>query len=299
MYRQIFNRLGDLAQRHHARTLADINLKLIDAYRNERMKAGIVAKTMFTETVVIRQMVNFALTRGDITTDPLQGLRLKKPKPTPQPCWTPEETAQILQAAPAWAKPLLVVLAGTGMRVGELRHLTWEDVDFTRNLLHIRPKGDWKPKTGDQRAIPMGSVVLQTLVSLPRRCSWVFTALRSAKYPKGDNQFSDRYLLACLKKVLKKLGLEGHVHTFRHAFISNALTQGIPEAVVRQWVGHVDAEIIKLYTHIADASSQAAMQRLGDAQSKALQQGARHDGDQTSGSGSAQTQHSERSHEDD
>ena len=66
-----------------------------------------------------------------------------------------------------------------------------------------------------------------------------------------------------LKRVLKKLGLPGHVHTFRHAFISNALTQGIPEAILRQWVGHVDAEVIKLNTHIADVSSQAASTEAG------------------------------------
>ncbi len=71
---------------------------------------------------------------------------------------------------------------------------------------------------------------------------------------------SERLLLANLKKLLKQLDLPGHVHTFRHTFISLALTSGTPEAVVRAWVGHVDAETLRLYTHIADAASQAAMQ---------------------------------------
>ena len=53
--------------------------------------------------------------------------------------------------------------------------------------------------------------------------------------------------------------------TIRHAFISTALVNGTPEAMVRQWVGHVDRDIIKLYTHIADSSSQEAMARLGNA----------------------------------
>ena len=41
---------------------------------------------------------------------------------------------------------------------------------------------------------------------------------------------------------------------------------GVPEAVVRAWVGHVDRDIMKLYTHIAAADSQSAMQRLAEAQ---------------------------------
>jgi len=59
-------------------------------------------------------------------------------------------------------------------------------------------------------------------------------------------------MLEHLERVLRRLGLRGHLHTFRHSFISHALTQGVPEAIVRLWVGRVDREVIKLYTHIAD-----------------------------------------------
>ncbi len=34
------------------------------------------------------------------------------------------------------------------------------------------------------------------------------------------------------------------------------------ESIVCQWVGHVDREIMQLYTHIADNVSHEAMQRL-------------------------------------
>jgi hypothetical protein len=64
--------------------------------------------------------------------------------------------------------------------------------------------------------------------------------------------------------VLSALGLTGHLHTFRHAFISRSLAAGIPEAVVREWVGHVDRDVLRLYTHIVSATSQEAMRRLSD-----------------------------------
>ena len=56
----------------------------------------------------------------------------------------------------------------------------------------------------------------------------------------------DRKMLKELKAVLKTLGLPGHLHTFRHAFISKSLTAGIPEAVVRDRVGQVEPEILRL-----------------------------------------------------
>jgi site-specific recombinase XerD len=85
------------------------------------------------------------------------------------------------------------------------------------------------------------------------------------RFPDEGRQLSERRLLQYLKRLLKKLGLRGHLHTFRHAFSSNALIKGLAEAIVRQWVGHVDADIMQLYTHIADEASKEAMQRLSNA----------------------------------
>lgn len=269
-------RLLDLAGRRKAKSILDVNLAFIDAYRAEavaRKRKPAQPKTVLNETVIIRQIVNFALSRKLITTDPLQGLKLKKVKSKSQPCWTRAQVDQILAASELPHKPAMAILAATGMRVGELKWLTWEDVDFDqgRGILHIRPKDGWKPKTGDQRVIPMQPAIRQLLQGLPRRSPWVLTSAPSARYPQGDHQLSERRLLQYLKRVLKRLGLPGHVHTFRHSFISDALTKGIPEAVVRNWVGHVDQEVMKLYTHIADAASQAAMQRLAEANTKQLQ----------------------------
>jgi integrase len=83
--------------------------------------------------------------------------------------------------------------------------------------------------------------------------------------PNADHQFSERRLLQYLKRVLKPLGLKGHLHTFRHTFISHAISSGIPAEVVRGMIGHVDDDILKLYTHIADNRKQSAIERFENA----------------------------------
>ena len=68
------------------------------------------------------------------------------------------------------------------------------DIDFRQNVLHVREKtwsknGEtqtWRPKTRDQRAIPMTPYVKAELQQLPRRNEWVFLAPASPKYPTGD-----------------------------------------------------------------------------------------------------------------
>ncbi|HSG71106.1 MAG TPA: hypothetical protein VLA12_11865, partial [Planctomycetaceae bacterium] len=75
--------------------------------------------------------------------------------------------------------------------------------------------------------------VVTALKSLPRKSDWVLLAPPSWKYPDGRHRLTSSRLLQALKRLLKKQSLSGHVHTFRHTFISHVHTSGIPEATVR------------------------------------------------------------------
>jgi len=73
--------------------------------------------------------------------DPLKGLKQKKPRPTPQPCWTYEQMQQIFAASPEEIRPALLLLGETGMRYGEMAWLTWDELDLKANVLRVQPKG--------------------------------------------------------------------------------------------------------------------------------------------------------------
>lgn len=261
-YRTVLGRLLQIADNAGLRTMDQISVVTLDDYRHARVVAGRADKTIYNETIIIRQFVKFARSRRLMAGDPLAGVRISEPKPTLQPCWTRAEVARILEASTDRHRSILTVLADTGARVGEIKWLTWEDIDFERRLLHIRSKDDWTPKTGDSRVIPMTSRVYELLRARPREHRWVFTAAASTKYPCGDHQFSERRLLVALKRTLKRVGLIGHLHTFRHAYISHAVSMNVPEAVVREIVGHVDERILKRYTHIANQQMHAAVRNF-------------------------------------
>ena len=281
-YAKVFERVRALAKRRKVTKLSQVGLPFMDAYRSMRVDDGAAPKTVYTESVILRQLVKFAHSRGMLAKDPLQGCKLAKPKPTPQPCWTMDQVETILSACKDAYRPVFTLLAETGMRINELAHLGWDDVDETREVFLIRPKDDWKPKSGDQRAVPISARAAAVLRKLPRHTRWVVTAPPTKQHPGSDRPVSDRRALAALKRVLKRLHLPGHLHTFRHAFISNALTKGVPEAVVRSWVGHVDEEILKLYTHVADQQSQEAMARLNKANEAQKAKEAKGDNDEES-----------------
>jgi integrase len=220
------------------------------------------SKTTHNDVVLIKQLVNFAVRRKMIRENPLADLKLSKPKRTPQPFWTRDQVELILKTTSPRYKALFHFLADSGTRISEACWLTWKDVNLADEVVHIRAKDGWQPKSGDERVIHLSEDLHRVLSTLPRAAAWVFTATATARYPAADRQISARRALAHLKTVLKKVGLPGHLHTFRHSFVSHALISGAEPSVVQEWVGHVDPEIMKVYTHIADQHSRKVMRKI-------------------------------------
>lgn len=83
---------------------------------------------------------------------------------------TKEEVQLILTHAPKkWQRDVFLIMVFTGIRVGEIRALHWEDVDFNKRVINIhRGANRWGeilgPKTeAAQRQIPMSPMVFDTL----------------------------------------------------------------------------------------------------------------------------------------
>ena len=69
------------------------------------------------------------------------------------------------RASDAWAFPLHLTLAKTGVRIGEAVHLLIEEVDLDGGWLHVRNKTalGWRVKTGTERDVPLLPEVVAVL----------------------------------------------------------------------------------------------------------------------------------------
>ncbi len=243
--------------------ISQIDARFMDRFRAARLEAKCAQKTIFTDLVIIRGVVKFALSRKLLAVDPLVGYKISKPKSRPQPCWSPEEVEQIIAACRRLPhKDIFAVLADTGLRIGELIHLQWSDIDFKQNVIRVRAKEGWTTKTGNERAIPMLARVRELVRKQPRRGKWVFTFEADASDKNSGRKVSARRLLEYLQRQLRRLGLKGHLHTFRHSFASNAIASGIPADIVRGILGHVDRLMLEHYTHISSQTAQQAMKKM-------------------------------------
>jgi integrase len=194
--------------------MAGVDLRFVDAYRKERTEEEAAPKTIYNETMIVRQLMNFAKSRRLQTSDRLAGLNLREPKPAPQPCWTQVEANRILATANPAHRAAFTILADKGLRIGELQHLTWDDQRASpAPQAGLETKDGGSTRYANERS--RRAERPPTTVLMGAYCAAVAHLTRS-----GTIGCSERRLLKAQKQVLDELGFRGHLHTVRHAFIS-------------------------------------------------------------------------------
>ena len=268
-YRDVLNRFATHCREAGVRPVHAITTQTVDEFGVRRRRDGMAAKTVYTELTIVRQWLNFAVSRRMLAVSPVSGTKLVKPKPTPRDYWRQDKLDAIVDTAKGPYKAAYLLMSETGMRVGEVIHLTHDDLtlDGPAPVAHIRAKEvvagakPWRPKNGEERAVPLSPRAVAMLRSLPRRRRWLIDRMNGTA-ATANKPANDRHILAYLKTVLAKLGLEGTNHKFRHSFCTIAVLAGVDFFTLRRWVGHVDEEALKIYVHIADEQAQVTMRQL-------------------------------------
>jgi integrase len=141
---------------------------------------------------------------------------------------------------------LLNAFLCSGLRDGEVAHLTYGDIDGKHSLWTVRPKAGHSLKTKEsQRVVPVGEwltkkVLEQKKVEGKQNEDLIFPNTRGKP---------DGHLLRILKRVSKKAGLTGRVdqHKFRSTAITMWLRNGSTVPEVMAYVGHVSPTTILRY----------------------------------------------------
>ena len=177
---------------------------------------------------------------------------------------TPDEVTLLAGASEAQDAAVFTVAAFTGLRLGELRALRWEDVDFSKRLVHVRRSYTAKaldtPKSGRVRSVPLIDQAARVLDELSRREHFtgeddlVFT--NTVGGVLDDSKLRKRFKGALARAGLKRLRL----HDLRHTFGTLAV-QAFPLSDVRAYMGHADIQTTMIYVHHVPQHDAAA--RLG------------------------------------
>lgn len=195
---------------------------------------------------------NAAIEAGLVRRNPARLKRGAKPRPQAD-AYTQDEIARLAAAMDAQDRAAVLLMAATGLRIGECFGLQWRDLDLgERPRLRVeRQRGAGStgkvvttPKTpSSRRTVPLGPVTAEMLRRLPQGGpeDWVF--------PVDRETFSGRLERACRRIGIRDLGSHG----LRHAYATHSLEAGVHPKVVQETLGHSDIAItMAVYAHVAD-----------------------------------------------
>ena len=213
---------------------------------------------------ILRQAFQDALNHGEVSRNPCDLARPRRPRPAERRIPSPAEVERIIHAADEEDKlwgMFVNVTATLGTRRGETCALRWEDIDFRGQRVQVKralckgvngPVEVKPPKTGRERTVTVGEAFFEQLRERRQVAGWVFTGGRNL--PRGEAPWHPDYAGHRFAALTKRLELPYTLHSLRHFVATQLLARGLPVTQVAQFLGHKDPSVtMDLYAnHVVD-----------------------------------------------
>lgn len=243
--------------------------------------AGAKPNTVINRFQPLRTMFGRALAWQVVTINPAIGVKVPRRLESPGRAWSVDEVKRIIAVLPPDDHGRFVeVLVTTGLRIGELIALRWEDVDLGTGVIAVRRT---LSKTRDRKAIVRDGAKTRTgerhVLLLPgctkllRRQRETVTARR-----EQDAQWDDQDLVFpsyhgklitsgtpknWLKAAADRAGVDAlRVHDLRHTHATILQALGVEERIIEARLGHKRPGMTARYTHINVESQRGAIEAL-------------------------------------
>lgn len=168
-----------------------------------------------------------------------------------------EEIKQILKVSKLLKHRVLFgIIYDCGLRIQEVINLKITDVDFHRQMVHIR-----QSKHKKDRYVPISKMALRGLsvyIQSSNPKEWLF----NGKIRGG--QISKEGIRHAFRAAIQKTGIEKDVciHTLRHSYATHLLEMGLDIVSVKNQLGHAEIQTTMMYLHIAKSNPQAGFSPL-------------------------------------
>ena len=148
------------------------------------------------------------------------------------------------------SRMIIAILYSLGLRRAELIGLTVGDVDFGRNVVKVRGKGD------KMREIPLIVSLSQEILLYLKAVETMCGGKRSLKEPllvtyKGSGLYP-AYVDKAVKSGLKgQKGITGRKspHVLRHSLATELMNEGTDIFSIKEMLGHSSLATTQIYTH--------------------------------------------------
>ena len=230
--------------------------------------------TINYHVTILSEMLRAAVAAGRIPKNPAQGI-----KKLPTGCnredhmqiLTPMQVRAFLDAATDELRPLFTTAVMTGLRLGELLALRWDDVDLDGGMLTVRrSRGrvrkddgyeyeDGQPKSKKSRRVELSRDVIAVLRMMPSRFRGGRVFERQGK-PYDPNNLVKRDFARTLRRAgLPKI----RFHDLRHTYAALLIAAGAHPKYIQAQLGHASiTTTLNTYGHLLPKEFRGESDRL-------------------------------------
>jgi len=245
----------------------------IDTLSGRNMSAGTVRNIYRVFYAAMKKAAEYEY----IYVNPCQGARLPKMEKKEARLLTLREQKMLEQTAKGDKNGFAILLAiYTGLRVGEVCALKWEDVDLNNGVINIsrtiRRIQCHAPDADTKTVLVTGSVKSNhsvRTIPLPVNILKLFKKYKNTSSDKyvftySGHHLEPRILQYRFKALLKKAGLDNiNFHALRHTFATRCMELCFDIKTLSEILGHASAKMtLDRYGHSQMEHKKAAMKTL-------------------------------------
>ncbi len=250
---------------------------IIQKFVNGLSDKGLAPSTVTDVYKLLRNALETAVDDGLIAKNVANRVKLpKKPKPQINVLTQEEQDAFVEQAKKTYMGSIYILDLCTGMRLGELLGLKWEDIDLAEKQLNVRrtlskvkdpdkPDERWHleftiPKTlASLRTIPLNNTAIKLLNDV--RIEQLKNKLKAGMaYEDNGLVFATKLgrpldptnMRRTFYSICEAIGLKDlHPHCLRHSFATRGAENDIDVRVMQRFLGHATIkDTADTYTHV-------------------------------------------------
>ena len=266
-----------------SRHLTKLSVEDIRHLHGGLLSAGYAPATVRMVHTLLHQALKDAMAQGLVARNVTELIRPPKSDPAEMHPLTREQVRVFLTRSQSHRLHALFLLAlASGLRLGELMALSWNDIDFARGILTVNHSAYFKtgssiviksPKTKkSRRSIRLDAQVMAELKAHRARQNqerlaagpvWLDRNLVFSNeggvylYPTAIRRVFKRLLRACELPAIR-------IHDLRHTAATLMLAKGVNIKVVSEMLGHSNVAItLTVYAHVTESMQEQAAMAMG------------------------------------
>lgn len=265
--------------------IADVTTPFLQDFFNDKFDSGLSAKTIRNMAIILKQAMQQAVADGLIQQNCSLYVSLPKVVQKEIQVLTHEQKKNLIRASYYYRYGVFVRLTlCTGLRIGELLGLKWEDIDFQKSELKIRrilqrcKNYDSNLKTStsiffdepktkkSKRTIPLPPNAIEDLRKWMERQQ---SETGNTEYVVTDQQgkyIEQSTFKKYYNRMLDKCSITGITfHALRHTFATHALEKGMDKKVLSEILGHASVSFtLDTYAHVLNTFKRENMELMND-----------------------------------